>query len=129
MHYFLAFHSNSYSFIHLIRIAPKAYPFLSSKNALKTNNINTEIYLQIDNVTLKPDNANESSGKDEGEGLEEEALEGPKLQSRAEELEIINLSDEEEAREIRVGKQMSLYLRQRLVELLKEYANVFAWSY
>ncbi|RDX67114.1 hypothetical protein CR513_54045, partial [Mucuna pruriens] len=90
----------------------------------------------IDNVTRKLDNANESSGQEEGEGPKEEALvelerlleqEGLKLQSGVEELEIINLDEEEEAREIWVGKQMPLDSRQRLVELLKEYVDVFAW--
>ncbi|RDX84229.1 hypothetical protein CR513_34762, partial [Mucuna pruriens] len=51
----------------------------------------------IDNTTLGPNNANKSSGQDEGKGPEEEALEGLKLQSRAEELEIINLDEKEEA--------------------------------
>ncbi|RDX73685.1 hypothetical protein CR513_46675, partial [Mucuna pruriens] len=55
--------------------------------------------------------------------------ERPKLQSRSEELEIINLGEKEEAREIRVGKQMSPNLRQMLVELLREYVDVFTWSY
>ncbi|RDY11350.1 hypothetical protein CR513_04007, partial [Mucuna pruriens] len=103
----------------------------------ESKNINTETSLQIDNVTLKPENANESSGQDEGEGPEEEALvelerlleqERPKLQYGAEELEIINLDDEEEAREIQVGKKMTPNLRQRLAKLMKEYDDVFAWS-
>ncbi|RDX66151.1 hypothetical protein CR513_55113, partial [Mucuna pruriens] len=89
--------------------------------------------LRIDNVTLAPEYANESSRQEEEEGPEEEALvelerlleqEKLKLQSGAEELEIINLGKKEEVR-----KQMPLDLRQRLVELLKEYADVFAWSY
>ncbi|RDY04551.1 hypothetical protein CR513_11739, partial [Mucuna pruriens] len=54
----------------------------------------------IDNATLGSNNANKSSGQDVGEGPKEEALEGPKLQSGAEELEIINLSEEDEAKEI-----------------------------
>ncbi|RDX80768.1 hypothetical protein CR513_38633, partial [Mucuna pruriens] len=81
----------------------------------------------IDNATLMPDNANESSRKDEREGPEEEALielkrmierERPRIQSRVEDLEVINLGGGEETREIR-----------RLVELSKECANIFAWSY
>ncbi|RDX82944.1 hypothetical protein CR513_36188, partial [Mucuna pruriens] len=83
----------------------------------------------IDNTILKLNNINESSGQDEGEGPEEEALKGPKLQSGAKELEIINLGKKEEAREIRVGKQLSPDLRQRLVELLKKYIDIFSWSY
>ncbi|RDY11603.1 hypothetical protein CR513_03703, partial [Mucuna pruriens] len=83
-------------------------------------------------------NANESHGQDEGEDPEEEALvemerlleqERPELQSGTKELETVNLDKEEEKREIRVGKQMSPGLKQRLVELLREYVDIFAWSY
>ncbi|RDX73722.1 hypothetical protein CR513_46629, partial [Mucuna pruriens] len=92
----------------------------------------------MDNVTFEPDNANKSSRQDEGEGPEEEALvelerlleqEGLKLQSGVEELKIINLNKKEEAKEIWVGKKMPLDLRQRLAELLREYVDVFTWSY
>ncbi|RDX88539.1 hypothetical protein CR513_29847, partial [Mucuna pruriens] len=55
--------------------------------------------------------------------------ERPTLQSRTEDLEVVNLGGGEETREIRVGKLMPRDLRQRLVELLKEYADIFAWSY
>ncbi|RDX97721.1 hypothetical protein CR513_19473, partial [Mucuna pruriens] len=50
--------------------------------------------------------------------------ERPKLQSEAEELETINLGEEEERREIRVGKQMPPNLRQKA-----KYIDVFASSY
>ncbi|RDX61188.1 hypothetical protein CR513_60610, partial [Mucuna pruriens] len=100
--------------------------------------INTVTSLQSDNATLNLNNTNESCEQDEGEGPEEQALvklerlleqERPKLQFGAKELETINLSKKEEVKEIWVGKQMSLDLRQKLVELLTEYADVFAWSY
>ncbi|RDX67938.1 hypothetical protein CR513_53128, partial [Mucuna pruriens] len=55
--------------------------------------------------------------------------EGPKLQSGVEELEMVNLGGSEEVKEIWVGKQMAPDLRQKLVKLLEEYADVFAWSY
>ncbi|RDY10541.1 hypothetical protein CR513_04909, partial [Mucuna pruriens] len=66
-------------------------------------------------------------GKMGGEGPEEEALieleriverERLSLQFRTEDLEVINLGRGEETREI-----------QRLVELLKEYVDIFARSY
>ncbi|RDX78077.1 hypothetical protein CR513_41706, partial [Mucuna pruriens] len=94
--------------------------------------INTETSPQSDNVTLVPDNANDSSGQDEGEGLEAEALvelkrlleqEELKFQSMAEDLEIFNLSGSKDKKEIRVGKKMPSNLRQKLDELLKEYAD------
>ncbi|RDY05015.1 hypothetical protein CR513_11200, partial [Mucuna pruriens] len=55
--------------------------------------------------------------------------ERPKFQSLVEELEAINLGGEEEKKEVRVGKQMPPDLRRSLIELLEEYADVFAWSY
>ncbi|RDX64239.1 hypothetical protein CR513_57228, partial [Mucuna pruriens] len=93
---------------------------------------------QSGNVTFVCDNTIESSRQDEGESPEAKALvelerlieqEEPKFQSMAEDLEVVNLGESKEEKEIWVGKQMLLDLRQKLVELLKEYANVFAWSY
>ncbi|RDX71482.1 hypothetical protein CR513_49163, partial [Mucuna pruriens] len=55
--------------------------------------------------------------------------EGPRLQSGTEELETINLGDGEEARDIQVGKQMPPNSRQELVALLREYSDIFAWSF
>ncbi|RDX75803.1 hypothetical protein CR513_44286, partial [Mucuna pruriens] len=95
---------------------------------------------ELDNWTAEAlpellSNASESCGQDDGENLEEEApikmewlleQERPKLQSGAKELETINLGEEVEKQEIRVGKQMPLGLKQKLVELLRKYADVFA---
>ncbi|RDX91779.1 hypothetical protein CR513_26189, partial [Mucuna pruriens] len=55
--------------------------------------------------------------------------EKPKFQPWAEELESVNLGDEKEKKEVKVGKQMPLDLRIELIELLKEYFDIFAWSY
>ncbi|RDY06640.1 hypothetical protein CR513_09345, partial [Mucuna pruriens] len=99
---------------------------------------NTETSHQIDNTTLASDNIGESSRSDEGEDLEEEDLEELerlleqerlRLQSRVEEIEVINLGEESKVKEIQVGKLMPPDLRQRLVELLREYADMFARSY
>ncbi|RDY12610.1 hypothetical protein CR513_02558, partial [Mucuna pruriens] len=54
--------------------------------------------------------------------------EKPKFQPWTEELENINLDDEKEKKEVKVGKQMPLDLKIELMELLKEYANI-VWSY
>ncbi|RDX98896.1 hypothetical protein CR513_18111, partial [Mucuna pruriens] len=92
----------------------------------------------INNAGLTFDDARKSSTQDEGEDLEEEALieferlleqERPKLQSEAEEVEVINLGEGEETKEIRIGKLMPLDLKQGLVEILRESTNIFAWSY
>ncbi|RDX64304.1 hypothetical protein CR513_57163, partial [Mucuna pruriens] len=64
----------------------------------------------IDNMTLMSDDASKSNRPNEGENLEEEALvvleglleqERPRLQSRVEELEVINLVEGDEAKKSR----------------------------
>ncbi|RDY05863.1 hypothetical protein CR513_10234, partial [Mucuna pruriens] len=95
---------------------------------------------ELDNwmVEALPNLVSQQIRQDEREGPEEEALielkrmierERLRLQFGTEDLEVINLGGEEETWEIRVGKQVPSDLRQRLVELLKEYADIFAWSY
>ncbi|RDX85200.1 hypothetical protein CR513_33636, partial [Mucuna pruriens] len=51
--------------------------------------------------------------------------ERPRLQSRTKDLEVINHGGGEETREIRKPPD----LKQRLVKLLKEYVDIFTWSY
>ncbi|RDX69988.1 hypothetical protein CR513_50822, partial [Mucuna pruriens] len=53
----------------------------------------------------------------------------PKFQPSVEELESINLGGETEKKEVKVGRLMPPESRSRLIELLKEYADIFAWSY
>ncbi|RDY12551.1 hypothetical protein CR513_02632, partial [Mucuna pruriens] len=55
--------------------------------------------------------------------------EKPKFQPWAEELESVNLGDEKEKKEVKMGKQMPLDLRIELIKLLKEYFDIFTWSY
>jgi len=43
--------------------------------------------------------------------------------------ELINLGTEEDRREVKIGTTLSETERQQLVDLLKEYSDVFAWSY
>ncbi|RDX65958.1 putative protein K02A2.6, partial [Mucuna pruriens] len=75
---------------------------------------------------------------DEGDDLEEVELEDleklleqerPRLQSGAEEIVVVNVGEEGEVKEIWVGRLMSTGLKQRLIKLLKEYVDIFAWSY
>ncbi|RDX93092.1 hypothetical protein CR513_24685, partial [Mucuna pruriens] len=99
---------------------------------------NTENFRQINKADLALDDVDKSSRKDEEEETEEEALnelerlleqERPKLQSGTKELEIINLDKGGETREIHIGKLILSDFKQRLTELLKEYEDIFAWSY
>ncbi|XP_022158764.1 uncharacterized protein LOC111025231 [Momordica charantia] len=57
--------------------------------------------------------------------LEEEKMLGP----HEELTETINLGSQAEAKEIKIGTHMSSESRKKLIELLHEYADVFAWSY
>jgi len=42
---------------------------------------------------------------------------------------LINLGTEEDKKEVKIGTTLSVQERQQLVDLLKEYSDVFAWSY
>ena len=44
-------------------------------------------------------------------------------------MEVINLGTDEEAKEVRVGSALQDEVKTKLIELLKEYKDVFAWSY
>ncbi|RDY07275.1 hypothetical protein CR513_08641, partial [Mucuna pruriens] len=87
------------------------------------------------NQTLKNEEPDQPSEPNEGASTEVEApanieqwidKEKPKFEALTEDLESINLGKGIEGREVRIGKQVPLDLSVKLVELLKEYANIFA---
>ena len=41
----------------------------------------------------------------------------------------INLGTEEERREVKIGTTLSPTIREKLIDLLREYSDVFVWSY
>lgn len=45
------------------------------------------------------------------------------------ETEVVNLGDEETLQETRVSTHLEVERKQELIELFKQYADVFAWSY
>ena len=51
------------------------------------------------------------------------------IKPHQEEIEIINLGTEEEKQEIKIGTTMSDDERRKLIALLHEFKEVFAWSY
>ncbi|KAF1879695.1 hypothetical protein Lal_00044314 [Lupinus albus] len=55
--------------------------------------------------------------------------ESREIQPHEELVELINLGSEEDKKEIRVGTIMDTSERMKLIELLHEYKDVFAWSY
>lgn len=44
-------------------------------------------------------------------------------------MEVINLGTEEDKKKIKVGASLKENVEKRLVKLLQEYVDVFAWSY
>ena len=51
------------------------------------------------------------------------------LQPHEEPVETINLGTEEEKKEVKIGTTLEASIKERLVKLLQEYVDVFAWSY
>ncbi|XP_039683784.1 uncharacterized protein [Medicago truncatula] len=51
------------------------------------------------------------------------------IQPHKEEIELINLGTEEDKKEIKIGASLEASVKNRIIELLKEYDDIFAWSY
>src|ERR1044072_2417785 len=51
------------------------------------------------------------------------------IQPHKEPLEAINLGFEEDKKEVNIGALLDNNVKSKLIDLLKEYVNVFAWSY
>ena len=51
------------------------------------------------------------------------------IQPHEETIEIVNLGSEDIRKEIRIGSLLALSIKESLIELLKEFVDVFAWSY
>ena len=51
------------------------------------------------------------------------------IQPYKEPLEVINLGSEEDPREFKIGALLHPGVKRKLIELLKEYFDIFAWSY
>ena len=51
------------------------------------------------------------------------------IQSHLENLETINLGSEDCIREVNIGALLEDFIKKGLIELLREYVDVFAWSY
>ena len=45
------------------------------------------------------------------------------------EIEVINLGNNEEKKEVKVGTTLSTEMKMEIIDLFHEFANVFAWSY
>ena len=51
------------------------------------------------------------------------------IQPYKEPLEVINLGSKEDPKEVKIGASLYPDVKRRLIELLKEYEDIFAWSY
>ena len=51
------------------------------------------------------------------------------IQPHQEALEVINLGTEDARKEVKIGAALEVGVKQKLVEMLHEYVDIFAWSY
>jgi len=51
------------------------------------------------------------------------------IQPHQEEIELINLGTEDHKREIKVGATLEEGVKKKIFQLLREYSDIFAWSY
>ena len=51
------------------------------------------------------------------------------IQPFEEPVELVNLGDEEDRKEVKVGALLISEVKEKMLELLREYVDVFAWSY
>ena len=78
------------------------------------------------------DHANEDSGEDcevPGELARLLRQEEKVIQPYQEEIEVINLGTKEVKREVKIGAAWQSEENKGLIELLQEYADIFAWLY
>ena len=51
------------------------------------------------------------------------------IQPYKEDLEVINLGSEEDRKEVKIGASLDPDVKKQVIELLREYIDIFAWSY
>src|SRR3954467_1120276 len=51
------------------------------------------------------------------------------IQPHEEPIEIINLGNDEEKKEVKIGVDLEDSVKQRLIQMLQDYVEIFAWSY
>ncbi|XP_028208435.1 uncharacterized protein LOC114391656 [Glycine soja] len=72
--------------------------------------------------------------EEEDDGIPEELArlleyEKKTIRPHEEVVEVINLGTEEDKKEVKIGASLEATVKRRVIELLKEYVDVFAWSY
>ena len=51
------------------------------------------------------------------------------IQPNQDSVEVVNIGTEEVRREVKIGADLEESVKARLIELLREYSYIFAWSY
>ncbi|KAI5407865.1 hypothetical protein KIW84_053922 [Lathyrus oleraceus] len=51
------------------------------------------------------------------------------IQSFEEQIELVNLGSEDDVKEVKIGSRLCLDVKKGLIDLLREYSDVFTWSY
>ena len=51
------------------------------------------------------------------------------IQPFEEQIELVNLGSEDDVKEVKIGSQLCIEVKKGLIDLLREYSDVFAWSY
>ena len=51
------------------------------------------------------------------------------IQPHEEPIEVVNLGTEEDKKEVKIGANLEESVKARLIALLREYVDIFAWSY
>ena len=51
------------------------------------------------------------------------------IQPHEEPVETVNLGTEEDKKEVKVGANLESSVKERLIQLLHDYVDIFAWSY
>ena len=51
------------------------------------------------------------------------------IQPHEEPVESVNLGTEEDKKEVKIGANLELSVKQRLIQMLHDYVEIFAWSY
>ena len=51
------------------------------------------------------------------------------IQPNQDSIEVVNIGTKEVRREVKIGENLEESINVRLIELLREYSDIFAWSY
>ena len=57
------------------------------------------------------------------------AMEGKQILPHKEIIELVNLGTDNEKKEVKIGSSLDSSANEEIIALLKEYADIFAWSY